>query len=664
MAPCKIPVKYSCEEIYDRMAKGLCIFCENLDTPGHHDLKHKALKILVTEGEDEPIMTDFHDKPIIEESMVQSDEFVTKTVMKPDVSSESMEGSTSVLQIVVAAGQKKVQNNSDTEENMTCSLGNNIEHMVGKQSQMADRIWEPGGFLAKPDREKLQAEAVLHRQEIYQACQSQKAHLVCEPGGSVGKKAPWNCLDKYHKHGVVLKLNAKTHETCLHNTLEVLSAEETQTWMVNEKMRFNVLPDLDLEAWVRLATYGFKYQKLMSLLVKESRRVWERGGLTATCALAIVKPRFDISFDDMAIQEMRKSCVLIVHIVTDTFEKLRKSWKFRFRTTTGKKWLQVLKELKVRTTSEVFESQSFTLCNNGNGMDKFEVELHVWFYEVKAMFWAGKNRGVMDLLSSSYVAVEEETYLGLEENKRPEDKREDQHKQNEVMKLTSSWHNRLWEPGGSPADVAQWNWTVSCHDPADTLELILKLQEAHLQRNTKGEVLELSCSQKFGVEKDVEATVGKWPEKRHRLLFYATMPVLITGSRYSIKRLTFTLSRFFNQNSATMRKMRWLHMIELVCSMMIKLDEKSSLKNLEKFRSLKKAASGINSLLNVLEPVMPSSRRLLVAGLRQCNFAGMNFYLKRKWRSLVHLCTQMELRTSIDSMITTKFCMILFVADD
>ncbi|CAF1834483.1 hypothetical protein Bca4012_030422 [Brassica carinata] len=162
-----------------------------------------------------------------------------------------------------------------------------------------------------------------------------------------------------------------------------------------------------------------------------------------------------------------------------------------------------------------------------------------------------------------------------------EDKREAQHKQNEVMKLTSSWHNCLWEPGGSPAEVAHWNWIVSCHEHAVTLELILKLHEPHLQRNTKGEVLELSCSQKFGVEKDVEATVGKWPEKRHRLLFYATLPVLITGNRYSIKSLKVTLSRLLDQNSATMRKMRWLHMIELVCSMMIKLDEKISLKNLE-----------------------------------------------------------------------------------
>lgn len=30
---------------------------------------------------------------------------------------------------------------------------------------------------------------------------------------------------------------------------------------------------------------------------------------------------------------------------------------------------------------------------------------HELFYVVKAMFWTGKNRGVMDLLSGSYVAM-------------------------------------------------------------------------------------------------------------------------------------------------------------------------------------------------------------------------------------------------------------------
>ncbi|KAG2323648.1 hypothetical protein Bca52824_016861 [Brassica carinata] len=147
MAPRKIPAKYSCQEIYDRMSNGLCIFCEDLDTPGHHDLKHKGVKIFVTESDNESIMTESDDKPIAEESYG----FVTETVMQPDLFSESLEGSTSDLQVVIAAGQKEAQNKSDSEENMSLSLGNKIEHLVGKHTQKAERVWEPGGLLTKLD---------------------------------------------------------------------------------------------------------------------------------------------------------------------------------------------------------------------------------------------------------------------------------------------------------------------------------------------------------------------------------------------------------------------------------------------------------------------------------------------------------------------------------
>ncbi|KAF3557577.1 hypothetical protein F2Q69_00012890 [Brassica cretica] len=101
-----------------------------------------------------------------------------------------------------------------------------------------------------------------------------------------------------------------------------------------------------------------------------------------------------------------------------------------------------------------------------------------------------------------------------------------------------------------------------------------------------------------------------------------------------------------------MRKMRLLHMIELVCSMMIKLDEKISLKNLERFRSLKKS-SDMNSLLNILEPAMPSSRRLLVVGLRQFIFAGLKFHLKHKWRSrLLEAFSEKKTRSQVGSDYT------------
>ncbi|KAH0934773.1 hypothetical protein HID58_011890 [Brassica napus] len=315
----KTLLKYSCEEIEERMSNGLCIFCEERDTPGHHDLKHKGVKILMIESDDQPVVTESDHKPMVEESLADSDELVIETVMKPDSFSESLEGLTSDLQVVYAADPKEAQNKSVAEENMSFSLGNNIEHMVGKKSQVADHVWEPGGLIAKP--------------------------------------TSWNCLDKY-----------LPTRNLLRNGLEMF-IQSAETKSVNERKSF------------------------------KSRRVWERGGLKATFALAILTPPFDISFDDMVIQEMRKSCGLTV--------------------------------------------------------------------------------------------------------------------------------------------------------------------------------------------------VG----------------------------------------SASISMMRWLHMIELVCSVMIKLDEKSSLKNLEKFRSLEKAASDVNSLLNVPEPVMPCSRPQLVLGLRQLTLADIKFHLKHKWRS-------------------------------
>lgn len=71
--------------------------------------------------------------------------------------------------------------------------------------------------------------------------------------------------------------------------------------MVNEKMSFKVFFDFNLEVWVKLVVYGFKYQKLMLLFVKELRCVWECGGLIVMCVFVIVMFLFDISFDDMVI---------------------------------------------------------------------------------------------------------------------------------------------------------------------------------------------------------------------------------------------------------------------------------------------------------------------------------------------------------------------------
>ncbi|KAG2258414.1 hypothetical protein Bca52824_077708 [Brassica carinata] len=212
MAPRKIPAKYSCQEIYDRMSNGLCIFCEDLDTPGHHDLKHKGVKIFVTESDNESIMTESDDKPIAEESYG----FVTETVMQPDLFSESLEGSTSDLQVVVAAGQKEAQNKSDSEENMSLSLGNKIEHLVGKHTQKAVRVWEPGGFIAKPATQSqgiksfcnsIQQNEAIHSAEMIPVMLHPRlnvaAERVWEPGGLLTKLDMGDGTEKCLTHGQV-----------------------------------------------------------------------------------------------------------------------------------------------------------------------------------------------------------------------------------------------------------------------------------------------------------------------------------------------------------------------------------------------------------------------------------------------------------------------------
>ncbi|KAL0864680.1 hypothetical protein Bca101_043798 [Brassica carinata] len=109
-----IPLNYSCDEIYERMENGLCIFCEERDTLGHHDLKHKGVSILMTEIENEPI---------VQEILVESDESVLETAVKPDSSSKSLESFISDLLTVDDAGQKEDRNKSDVEEKTSLSIG-------------------------------------------------------------------------------------------------------------------------------------------------------------------------------------------------------------------------------------------------------------------------------------------------------------------------------------------------------------------------------------------------------------------------------------------------------------------------------------------------------------------------------------------------------------
>lgn len=65
----KITKKYSFEEIQERKNKGLCMFCEEQYTPGHH-LKHKKAQIYVMECEDDNVDDELESGPTVLEDRI------------------------------------------------------------------------------------------------------------------------------------------------------------------------------------------------------------------------------------------------------------------------------------------------------------------------------------------------------------------------------------------------------------------------------------------------------------------------------------------------------------------------------------------------------------------------------------------------------------------
>lgn len=92
------PLKYSSDEIYDRMENGLCIFCEEHDTLGHQELKHKGFRIVVIDCKDDHA---FDDKELVSVDLDQ-EEGLIKTV---------------------------------AEAKLDFPLGQNVEHLAGGEGQ-------------------------------------------------------------------------------------------------------------------------------------------------------------------------------------------------------------------------------------------------------------------------------------------------------------------------------------------------------------------------------------------------------------------------------------------------------------------------------------------------------------------------------------------------
>ncbi|KAJ0231865.1 hypothetical protein HA466_0297120 [Hirschfeldia incana] len=205
----KTLLKYSCEEIEERMANGLCIFCEEQDTPGHQDLKHKRAMIFVAEKEE----------PGIDETLVESDASLIEAATVPNLDPfvKPLEHVTSALPVSIVLNQEDdLAKTVSQEEKLSVPLMQNIEHMVGKQPEVEDRVWEPGGLIPKPPTQSqgiesfcntIQQNEAIHSKEMIQCLISevQKAdrphkHARWVKAVDLFHSVDTSCWDQFLKH--------------------------------------------------------------------------------------------------------------------------------------------------------------------------------------------------------------------------------------------------------------------------------------------------------------------------------------------------------------------------------------------------------------------------------------------------------------------------------
>lgn len=94
---------------------------------------------------------------------------------------------------------------------------------------------------------------------------------VWEPGGLPAKLNLCDGLEKYHDHGDMLEPTPKSHGTGLQRNTNRVMINVSQ-----QLARFVGCSKVGIESWLEIC--GDKYKKQMLVLVKESNRVWERGG--------------------------------------------------------------------------------------------------------------------------------------------------------------------------------------------------------------------------------------------------------------------------------------------------------------------------------------------------------------------------------------------------
>ncbi|KAG7542025.1 hypothetical protein ISN45_Aa07g020550 [Arabidopsis thaliana x Arabidopsis arenosa] len=172
-------LKYSCEEVYERMENGLCVFCEEEDTPGHQQLKHKSSRIVIMEREDdlasdvkeeahqiletvtnpEPIVetannSDPFIEPLERASVLQVLDSVPDFLMAHKVDSHVKEVEESSQQSTngndkIVAHQLFDQMPNEYQKDLTVIESSNKE--VLSLSHKDARVWEPGGLPTNMD---------------------------------------------------------------------------------------------------------------------------------------------------------------------------------------------------------------------------------------------------------------------------------------------------------------------------------------------------------------------------------------------------------------------------------------------------------------------------------------------------------------------------------
>ncbi|KAH0902362.1 hypothetical protein HID58_041865 [Brassica napus] len=427
------------------------------------------------ESDDQPIVT--KSEPIVEESLVESDEYVSETMMKPDAFSESLEDFTSDLQVVDAAAPKEAQNKSVAEENMSFALGNKIEHMVGKQSQEADRVWEPDSVLEA---------GCVHLKDLLTEFQKANRHqkhegwvkavdlfhsvdTSCWNQFLKQQKCPksWNFKYKHGEYMVRSFLHDLSIETVKNKKLQVVQQRpyEIRTSRDKNDVKIFSRPFGDMDTWFQeivttaleigvsleclgqylshdeVLSYGWECEDQTIILVDQDPRVWEPGGVVT-------------EHDQWKDLEKCYICGRLTSLVQRQCSMCWQGIKFQelgwLVACSHTSLLKMLRDLDVYGRCDEFD---WPIRYGG-----IESKVSVKAISLALVIEDGKSIPYTSNISSPETFEQGKKLLAIISDLR-----------------NRFWDKRIWEPGGSSAQLDTWNMLVKYPRHCEELKLTLKL---------------------------------------------------------------------------------------------------------------------------------------------------------------------------------------------